>query len=302
LLSFLPAFAEELKSTPVIITGAGGWLGQAALEMLDACQAQIYAFGSQARTLRLRSNREITVCPLEEIATLDIKNAIVFHFAFLTREHANLDDYIAKNRKISSLVQGFLQRNGARGIFNPSSGAAYTGTMEENPYGALKREDEQIFGELSARLGFPATRMRIFNLAGPFINKLESYALACIITDILKDGPITLRAAHPVWRGYAHVQDVINIGLGGLLRPSPAEVFGSAGEPIEIGALASRAAALLGKPNIEIQRPDWQSGPPNRYLGNQTEFTAHAKAAGVTLQNLDAQIFATADFMSSATN
>jgi len=287
---------------PVIITGAGGWLGQAALEMCR--DAEVIAYGSRARRLQLRCGRIIEVQALEQIASLTLPNAFVLHFAFLTREHAStqpLAEYVAANRKISAHLQGFLQRNGAAGLFSPSSGAAYTGsTLEDNPYGALKREDEAIFAQLSQRLGFPAVVMRVFNLAGPFINKLDSYALACIISDILKGGPVILRAAHPVWRGYAHVEDVLNIALGCLLRGDSPPVFDSGGEPIEIGALAERALKLLHA-GAEIRRPDWQAGLPNRYLGDHATYAAQAERAGLKLKALDQQILDTADYMSSRT-
>jgi nucleoside-diphosphate-sugar epimerase len=285
-------------SGPVIITGAGGWLGQAALEMCG--DAEVIAYGSRARSLALRSGRRIEVQPLQQIATLSLSGALVLHCAFLTREHASLQPlahYIAANREISALVQGFLQRNGAAGLFVPSSGAAYAGTsMEENPYGALKCEDEEIFARLGQQLGFPTAITRVFNLAGPFINKLDSYALACIISDILKGGPITLRAAHPVWRGYAHVEDVLNIALGCLQLGNSPPVFDTGGEAIEIGALAMRAARLLHA-QVEIQRPDWHAGNPNIYLGDNAAYAVQAGRAGVKLHSLDAQILDTAEYI-----
>jgi len=303
-LNFLPESVDALKllKLPVIVTGAGGWLGQAALEMLDAAlgdafAGQVTAYGATARIARLRSGRGIAIHALADITKLSLQNALVFHFAFLTREHAGASDYISANRQISQSVQKFLKRNGAVGIFNPSSGAVYAGTeITENPYGALKREDEEIFADLATKLGFPACVMRVFNLAGPFINKLDSYALATIISDLLASRPVTLRAAHPVWRGYAHVADVINIGLGSLLNLAPPGVFDSAGEPIEIGDLALRAAQLLGRP-ADILRPGWQDGKADKYLGDALGFARQARLAGVTPCSLDRQILDTADYM-----
>jgi UDP-glucuronate decarboxylase len=311
-LEFQPEFAEALraKAPPIMVTGAGGWLGQAALEMLDAALgddfgAHVTAFGARPRRMALRSGQSLTVHALDTMPTLERPGALVLHLAFLTREHAASMEavtYIAENRKISGHVQEFLTRNGASGIFVPSSGAAYTGlTPQDNPYGALKREDEEIFARLAARLGFPAALPRVFNLAGPFINKQHSYALACIIADIGNHRPISLRAAHPVWRGYAHVGDMLNIAMGCLLRRHSPGIFDTGGEAIEIGDLAVRAARLLTRRELTIQRPEWRHGPADKYLGNAGMYDALAMQLGVAPHSLDAQIMDTAAYIQEQT-
>ena len=312
-LEFQPEFAETLRAdtAPVVLTGAGGWLGQAVLEMLcgalgDDFAARVTAFGARPRHMMLRSGRGVPVHALDAIASLEKPGAFVVHLAFLTREHAasmGLPAYAAENRKISEHIQEFLKRCGASGIFVPSSGAAYSGTtLQENPYGALKREDEDIFARLANGLGVPAAFPRIFNLGGPFINKTNSYALACILSDIAAGGPINLRAAHPVWRGYAHVGDVLNIGLGSLLHRHNAGRFDTGGEAIEIGELASRAAQLLTSRQMTIHRPAWADGPADRYLGDVTQYNALAARLGVTLHSLDTQIIDTANYLRSQQN
>ena len=312
-LEFQPEFAETLKAlkAPVVVTGAGGWLGQAVLEMLcaalgDDFAARVTAFGARPRRMVMRSGRSVPVHALDTIGLLEKPGAFVVHLAFLTREHAasmGLPAYTAENRKISGHIQEFLKRCGTRGIFIPSSGAAYTGTtLEENPYGALKREDEDIFARLANGLGIPTAFPRIFNLGGPFINKTDSYALACILSDIAAGGPINLRAAHPVWRGYAHVGDVLNIGLGALLHRHNAGRFDTGGEAIEIGSLASRAAQLLTGRQMTIHRPAWADGPADTYLGDVTQYNALATQLGVTPRSLDTQIIDTADYLHSLQN
>ena len=312
-LEFQPEFAETLRANkaPVVLTGAGGWLGQAVLEMLcaalgDDFAARITAFGARPRRMVLRSRCCVPVHVLDAISSLEKPGAFVVHLAFLTREHAasmGLPAYISENRKISGHIQEFLKRCGASGIFLPSSGSAYVGaTLQENPYGALKREDEEIFAQLANGLGIPAAFPRIFNLGGPFINKTNSYALACILSDIAANGPINLRAAHPVWRGYAHVGDVLNIGLGSLLYRHNAGRFDTGGEAIEIGELASRAAQLLTGRQMTIQRPAWADGKADTYLGDVMQYNALATRLGVRLNSLDTQIIDTANYLRSQQN
>jgi nucleoside-diphosphate-sugar epimerase len=166
-----------------------------------------------------------------------------------------------------------------------------------NPYGEAKLEDEARFAALGQALGIPTVLTRVFNLSGPFINKVNSYALACIIRDILARRPVELRAAHPVWRGYAHVVDVLTIALGLLRRGESPPVFDTWGEPVEISGLAARAAALLGWPEAEVIRPAWQNAAADRYLGDADQYLAHAKSLGWEPASLDRQILDTADYL-----
>jgi nucleoside-diphosphate-sugar epimerase len=307
-LSFHPDYAEILRTTttPIIVTGAGGWLGQAALEMFeaalgDALPARLIAFGATAREMTLRSGRKLPLHALRDLLNFSAPAPIFFHFAYLTREHAStqpVEAYIAANRDISALVQHFLGRNGCAGLFVPSSGAVYAGRdLAQNPYGVLKRDDEAGFATLAQRLDAPAVLARVFNLAGPFINKLDSYALACILLDILGGGPVSLRAAHPVWRAYADVGDVLNIALGCLLTGATPPVFDTTGEPVELSALAQRAGRLLTGNAPEILRPDWAQGPAERYLGCGESYGAIAKTLGLSLHDLDQQIIDTAAYL-----
>lgn len=287
----------ELRGIPVVVTGAGGWLGQAALELAHNAGALVHAYGATARTHRLQDGTILPILPLSALDDLALPNALVLHFAFLTREHAGRmaeSDYIATNRAISDRVDAFIRRNGARGVFVPSSGAVYA--PPPNPYGDCKLEDEARFAALGKELSIPTVIIRVFNLAGPFINKLDSYALACILRDLLAGRPVTLRAAHPVWRGYAHVNDVLEIALGLLLAGQSPPLFDSWGEPVEISDLTLRAARLLGKTPI-IERPDWQDGSPDHYLGDGTAYRAHAAFVKRELASLDRQILDTAEYL-----
>jgi UDP-glucuronate decarboxylase len=302
-LEFRPGFAAAVGSSPIILTGAGGWLGQAALEMFAASVplAQIHAFGSTARVQKLRNAMSIPVQSLTALPECAARDAIIFHLAFLTREHAGnmpLSAYNEENRAISATVETYIRSHGARGLFVPSSGAAYTADPVHNPYGALKIEDEWRFAALAQELSFPAVNMRVFNLSGPFINKLDSYALACIIRDLLADRPVTLHAGRPIWRGYAHVADVLNIALGLILNGTSPPLFDTWGEPIELSTLAARAAALLHKP-LTIERPEWQNGAADKYLGNAAAYLAHAEACGVKPASLNQQILDTATYLSA---
>jgi nucleoside-diphosphate-sugar epimerase len=307
-LALLPHLGEQLcaSAAPVIVTGAGGWLGQAALEMLDtvlgdALAGQVTVFASTERVVTLRSGRSLSTRAFSALDHEAAPPSFILHCGFLTRGHAARPDYVAVNREITARLHGFIERNGARGIFIPSSGAVYApGGLAGNPYGVLKAEDEVIFGALAARLGFPAAIIRIFNLAGPLMNNLTGYALASIVTDAARGGPITLRAAHPVWRSYTHVADVLNIAMAALLGGLELGIFDTAGEcALELGALADRVSEVVAGGRLPILRPDWRDGAPDRYLGDRAAYEHAAAQAGVGLQSLERQIRDTAAYLAA---
>lgn len=310
-LAFTPWVAEALSRSEyaIIITGAGGWLGQATLEMLESClgnkfERRVHLFGASARSLPMRSGKILACNALQDITSLKPQPCLVFHYAFLTRDRADvmpLADFISQNEAISTTVYEAAKRLGASGIFLPSSGALYRADrsidddIKNNPYGVMKARDEQRFQALQSAMRVAICR--VFNLAGPFINKLRSYALSSILMDILQDKPIGLLADRPVIRSYIHVRDVIDVGLASLLPSAPVPgVFDTAGEEeIEIGDLALRIATLLGKPDWPIERPAI-TGSPNRYVGDGKSIEALMKLHSIVRQPLDAQILATMEY------
>jgi nucleoside-diphosphate-sugar epimerase len=314
-LTPLPAVAAALRASDarIVVTGCGGWLGQAALDLVDGIFGEgvtehVAAFGASERPLTLPSGRVLPCRRLEGLADLDWPAPWLLHFAFLGRERLAgmpLDAYVAANRRIGDLVSEHLARRGAAGMFLPSSGAVYRredrglqGDLAADPYGALKLEDEERFAGLGRALGIPVSVIRVFNLAGPHINKLADYALATILTDLLLGRPVTIRAARPVIRSYVHVGDVLNLALAGLLAGDVAEPVDTVGESeIEIGELALAAAAALGLPEPEILRPPYDGRPADRYVGEGESFAALALRHGLALAGLDGQIVDTAGYL-----
>jgi nucleoside-diphosphate-sugar epimerase len=175
----------------VVVTGAGGWLGQAAVEMLagafgESAGRRLALFSSIDRMHRLRSGDTLPCRRLASIAELPRRPWLFFHFAYVTRDRLGefgLAEYVRLNRSIAGEVIAAARRVSAAGLFVPSSGAVYRrnreleSNLESNPYGALKLEDERAFAGLAQQLGCRAVLPRVFNLSGPFINKLRwSYA------------------------------------------------------------------------------------------------------------------------------
>lgn len=309
---------DQLKQSNLCfaVTGGSGWLGQATLSVLadalgDDFADRVAVFGSGARGLTLPDGRTVACQPLDAISELPQRPWMFLHYAFLTKDRVQQitnTDYIRANVAIADTVEAAVRRVGAAGMFVPSSGAVYRTDrmldrdMERNPYGTMKLSDEQRFSKLSAECGFPLALVRVFNLAGPGINKFRVYALASIIANILRDEPIRLNAAVPVIRSYVHIGDLLSLVFSLLLAQDSKSppVFDTAGErEIEVGELASLAANLLGKPNLPVKRPEVAAEPVSRYVGDGTLMQCLAQKYSIALRDLPRQITDTADYLLS---
>src|SRR5664280_2746339 len=297
----------------VVITGASGWLGQATLEMLDstfgpALPSKVHAYSSTARDLTLRSGTELQARPLEELPGRKVGPHLLAHYAFTTREFVpqfGAADYVRRNEEITGVVANHLVARSPKGIVTLSSGAVYLGDdLEANPYGVLKAKDERLFMNLAResadvaniRLVIP----RLFNLAGPFLNKPDRYVLGSVIEYVLRGGPIRLSAARPVFRSYVHVADLVDLCFAILLGdgPVPDGPLDTAGErEVEVGELAEIVARTLGRPDIPIERPPIDPTNPDRYVGDGTMMHNLARDFGLKLKDLVQQIEDTARFM-----
>jgi UDP-glucuronate decarboxylase len=302
------------------VIGATGWLGQATLDILDSALGpqfaeRVIAFGSRGREIKLRKGRHVRIHPLDNLVNLPADKRYLFlHYAFLTRDKVatyDHNDYVADNAAITDAVSRTITTRKTIGLFYPSSGAVYSkdGTVDDNiaanPYGVLKLRDETHFSQLAKQEGIPLAIVRLFNLAGPYINKVNTYALSSIILDVLRGGPVTLRASHPVIRSYVSILDVIDLALCTLSdREQPiAKPFDTAGErEIELGELAQLCATVLGRPDIPIERPRPSLEPADRYVGDGAVMRARAAGYSMPLASLLNQINETADFLRGLSN
>lgn len=318
-LAFSPENAERLSTSNVrvVVTGARGWLGQASLEMFeqalgDGFTDRVFAFGSNARTLAMRSGRSIDIAPLSMLGALAAAPTLLLHFAFLTKERvAGMapDEYFRRSEEIAGTVAEAMPRIGVESMLFPSSGAVYglptrpdrsaREDPQENPYGTQKLRDERLFSAIcekhKVRLAIP----RVFSLSGPFINKHDAYALASIIKFALAGTPVELRARRRVVRSYLAVRDLLNATIGWLWAGTEPDrnVLDTCGEIVEVGELARRALQVLGRSGVRVNRPPLGTEPDDLYVGEGAEFERLAAGQGTRLASLDEQIVDTAEYL-----
>ena len=306
-----PHVSEALRNSGrrVVVTGASGWLGRATLDLLrDSLGGEfvqrVHCFGSQARALDLADGRSIEQRPLEELAVLSAEPTFVLHLAFLTKDRAEAMDegrYREAVRRISATVLGALDSIGTDGVFIASSGAAgFADDPNASPamrlYGEMKRDDEQAFAAWAERTGKTAVIARIFNLSGPHINKLGSYALACFILDALVGGPISVKAKHEVRRGYVAIRELMSLVFAMLLEGDPgASLFETGGQPLEMGDVARAVASQVGRCSVERGPPE--SDRADLYLGDDAAYQRLLQRYGIEPVPFGQQVAETAQFL-----
>lgn len=297
-----PWVAERLRHSKdrIVITGAGGWLGLATLELLanamgDGWTSRIVCFGASQRTLVLRGGLRIAQSPLAEIAQLNDEPTIVLHLAFLTKDKVDdmaEMDYIEANRLLSKTVLNALDRMGTKAVFIASSGAA---RHADDPdvsaamrlYGSLKKQDEDAFAAWADTRGKTAVITRIFNITGPYINKHAAYAIASFILDALNDRAITVKAPHRVVRGNVVIRELMSLVFARLCAQSGAvERFDSGGEAMELDALAKCVSQCVGP--VAVERAAITSDRVDDYVGNSVIYArllAENEIEAVTLED-----------------
>ena len=314
-LQFAPRVRAHLAAcgNRFIVTGAGGWFGLATLEMLEgalgaAFEHRVTAYAQTARDHVMRSGRIIRLLPLSDLRDEAKPNVdtCMANYAFLTREKAALNNaYIATNRDLTAFTAAQAQRLGVAGVFSTSSGAVYRrdGTLHDDleayPYSVLKLEEEAASARLQDR-GAAAAVCRVFNVAGPFINK--DYALGSLLHDAYFAPALTIRAQHRVYRSYAHIGDIISVGFAAMTRlvEAPGTPYETAGsEVVEVGDLALRVLQVLDRCEKPILRRAPSDAPDDRYVGDGATFVDIARRSGFDLAALDQQILDTGRFIQS---
>lgn len=260
------------------VTGATGWLGRAAVSVLQARGADVVAFASARRDGFLG---------LEELP--DTEHDVLLHFAYVTRERlSDLASYVAANVSITDLVREAVVRH-RPAVFYASSGAADNpGRLEEDPYGALKRLDEHVLRDAS---GGRCAVARIYNVAGPHVRKPDVFLLTDLLTQARAGGPLRLRSDHPVVRSYVDVEDLAQWAIA---EAGTDTLVSTAGDrEVEAADLAELIARQYGV-TTGIERPILRNDRVDRYVGDRPGWRSALAAAGITERILDDQVRRTA--------
>jgi len=302
--------AHALRGTDEVIavTGATGWFGSVALELLygvlgDQAAERVVAYASSARQVTLSGGQVVPVRPLGELLTQDPAPTTLLHFAFLTRDKLaalGRNAYTGRNVAITSTVVAAIAKHKPRHVVLPSSGAVYANTLgsgtsmpdaalvydvRADPYGTLKCLDELVFRTATRDVGGVCVIPRVFSVAGARMTKPGLYALGSVIEMAAAGGPIEVRSRGRVFRSYCGVDEVVALAVWAALRRRDL-VFDTSGTVVEIGELARLVAHLHGLGSDVVRRSLDPSVAADRYVGNGAQMDELAVKARLDLRPL----------------
>jgi len=283
----------------VAVTGATGWLGAVALDMLyaafgDQAAARVVGYASSAREVVVSDGRAVRVRPLVDLVSQDPPPTTLLHFAFVTRDKVaalGVDSFTSQNVAISATVLGSIAKHRPRHVVVASSGAVHSSTgglvsdLRADPYGTLKHIDELAFRTATRDAGGCCVIPRVFSVAGPRMTKPGLYALGSMIQMAKLGGPIVVRAHGPVFRSYCGIDEVVALSLWAALSGRDA-VFDTCGTVVEVGDLARLVAQVHGL-EADVVRRTWDPDVvPDHYVGDGRLMNEFAAEAGLRLRAL----------------
>ncbi|WP_232065468.1 NAD-dependent epimerase/dehydratase family protein [Mycobacterium shinjukuense] len=290
--------AQALGNDRVLVTGASGWLGRTALDLLAPLGLPTLALASRARVIRV-GDCEIECRVWDDREVAAFAPTVVLDCAFLTRDRVGdmpLPDYVAANRALTERLVYATRLPGVRLALTVSSGAAVyprdalDGPIEDNPYGYLKREAEHRLTQAAAESGAVPVVVRAWSISGAHVQKPQGYALGSMIRDA-DAGAIRITARRPVFRRYVLAEELLALGMaeGGV---GPATVD-SGGELVEMAELAARVTQVV-RPDAVISRDEVDPGDPDRYHSDGQDWEWHCQRWDLASAPLDRQIEITA--------
>jgi UDP-glucuronate decarboxylase len=299
------AFERALgPSTRLAVTGATGWLGTAMAEMatragLTSDNGRLRAFASSPGRLVVESGAPVELEALSEAAPLAGPEWTVAHFAALGKERTvdlPVSDYIAQGEALQEAALRLVAGADRPRLIFASSGAVYgpegrPSAVAYEPYGHMKSLQELALADWCEAKGAPLTVCRVFNVGGPYGNKLELYALSSLIRSALAGGDIPIRAQGPVLRSYVHVEELMTVLVSQAQSstPGPSLPFDSGGvEVVEIGDLTRMVCGQLGLDPGRVIRQLDPAAAVSRYIGDGADYQAAVRGLGLTPIGIEA--------------
>lgn len=280
------------------LTGASGWIGKNTLN----------CFVSQNRELKdiklFSSKKRIVNYPfigkfIKNYSLKELKNEknlkAIIHTAFIRsvlQKDFSYEEYLKLNREISSELIYALEKHPSLPVISISSGVAKdyesdSKSIEENPYGFLKFEEEKKLKELAK------TRMvlifRVYACTGPFLKIPTHYALGQFIQNCLKGENIKINSSFKVYRSYIFLPDLMNLCLKICDYPLPNGFYliDACTNKVEIEELARIIKNEFN--SIEIERPKIIK-PSISYCGESKKFIKLANEYAQDITSLEEQV------------
>lgn len=253
---------------------------------------RLRVFASKPGRLMLETGTTVELEALAAAAPLAGEGWTVAHFAALGKERTgdlSTDDYVAQSEAVHRAALRLIAGAARPRLIFASSGAVYgpegkPPSLAEEPYGHTKGLHEVALAGWCETNGVPLTVCRVFNVGGPYGNKLDLYALSSLIRSALNGGDIPIRAQGSVLRSYVHVEELMAVMVDQVRTAATggARPFDSAGtEVVEIGDLARTVCEQLGQDPTRIERRFDPAAPISRSVGDGTRYQAAVRRLGL---------------------
>jgi NAD dependent epimerase/dehydratase len=261
------------ENRPVLVTGAGGFIGSHLTERLVTEGAQVRAF------VRYNSRGDVgllSLLPLETRSQLTViagdlrdveavRGAVqgvdtVFHLGALIAipySYRHPREVVETNMMGTVNVLMAAREYGTRRVVHTSTSEVY-GTAQyvpidevhplqgQSPYSASKIGADKVVESFYRSFGLPVATLRPFNTYGP--RQSARAVIPTIITQVLTRGEVCLGALEPM-RDFTFVADTVE----GFLRIGDAdsavgqEINIGTGDCVSIGDLARKIMQLVGR-------------------------------------------------------
>jgi dTDP-glucose 4,6-dehydratase len=295
--------SDFYQGQPVLVTGAGGFIGSHLVEMLVSAGARVRAFvrynsrgdpGLLALLPAQVSERvEIIpgdLCDLPAVLAASQEAATIFHLGALISIPYS---YVHPAEVVQTNVLGTMnvllaaRQNGVKRVVHTSTSEVY-GTarhvpMDEShplqgqsPYSASKIGADKLAESFYCAYGLPVVTVRPFNTYGP--RQSTRAVIPTIITQALTQDVIFLGNLEAA-RDLTYVGDTARgFLLAGEIAGIEGEVFNlGTGQEIQIGALAHSIIDLVGRP-VSIQVDPSRLRPEKSEVQRLLSNNQHAQA------------------------
>jgi nucleoside-diphosphate-sugar epimerase len=277
----------------ILILGATGWFGRTVLLMLEEKpHTSLLPIASVGRRVEFgRNSLEVEEWSGQRVEEFD--PTVILNFAFLTREKWEIlgdTRYRAANGALTERLLWAAQLPSVRMALTVSSGAAVSTTHDANPYGELKRIEEEQFQALP-RSARSLVIARAWSLSGPLVQNPHSYLFSDLILQA-RTGVIRVSSAFEVWRRYTSVDDYLAVciakGCAGW-----SGTIDSGGKAVEAESLADTVARFAGGAHVVRSAIDPRV-PASLYMSDNQSWLQAGHELGFEPAGLPEQVERTA--------
>ncbi len=250
----------------VLLTGAGGFIGQHTLPFLLKKGYEIHAVDISKKPSNVIKNKKLFwhECDLlnyrqQKILFAKIKPTHLFHFAWyaVPGKYWTSFENIKWVQASLELAMNFHKSGGKRAIFAGTCaeydwdyGYCSEGITPNRPktlYGTCKNSLQQIVFQFSKQTGISSAWGRIFFLYGPY--EAKSRLVPSVITSLLQSLPARCTHGNQI-RDFLHVEDVASAFVSLLDSNVEGPVNIASGQPITLKSIIYNIADLLGKKHL----------------------------------------------------